>query len=66
MRGLRGRVSALEVSRVGGELSLTVRAWLGHSLSPAETLQAAVEAHQVPLELDWSKLSKEMCEWLEG
>lgn len=63
MRGLSGRVTALETNG-GGELSLSLRAWLGHPLTAAENAQATIEAGRAVPDPDWSKVSKEMREWL--
>jgi hypothetical protein len=60
---IRKRVAALEARASEGELSLAVRAWLGERLTPAERDQAASEAAQ-PVEIDWSKVSREARAWL--
>lgn len=66
MRGLNGRLAKLETKSDGGDLSLVVRAWLGHPLSLIEGLQATGEAQRTLSDIDWSKVSKEAREWLQA
>lgn len=66
MRGLNGRLAKLETKGGGGELSLFVRAWLGQHLSSIERVQATFEAQRTLPDINWSKVSKEACEWLQA
>lgn len=60
---IRKRLAALEARTVGYGLSLAVRAWLGHELSPEEHAIAEREA-MVPVTPDWSRILEEGPVWL--
>lgn len=60
---IRKRVAKLEARASKVRVSLAVRAWLGERLTPAEAEQAKIGAGR-PIEVDWSRVSKEAREWL--
>jgi hypothetical protein len=63
---IRARLAKLEGKAGAGTLPLAVRAWLGQALSPAERHQAAIEMAAPLSPTDWSSMSKEAREWLQG
>lgn len=62
---IRKRLTALEARSAAVVLTLALRAWLGHDLTPAERTTAEHEA-TVPVKPDWSRISKEGREWLQA
>ncbi len=62
---IRKRLAALEARSAVGGLTLALRAWLGHDLTPAERTTAEQEAAKA-VTPDWSLISKEGREWLQA
>jgi hypothetical protein len=60
----RKRVANLEARSADSGLSLMVRAWLGHDLTPAERISTIREAEQ-PVAVDLASMSKEDRAWLQ-
>lgn len=60
---IRRRVAALEARAAESGLSLSVRAWLGEKLLPAQQAQALSEA-ATGVVIDYTNMSKEAREWL--
>ncbi|NNG59783.1 hypothetical protein [Sphingomonas paucimobilis] len=63
---IRTRLAKLESKAASVGLSLAVRAWLGEALSPAEQKQALLGAAQPLPSVNWTTMSKETREWLQG
>lgn len=62
---IRKRLAVLEARSAVGGLTLALRAWLGHDLTPAERAAAEREAAEA-VTPDWSRISKEGREWLQA
>lgn len=62
---MKKRINALEAKGLS-ELPWSVRAWLGHVLTPEQEAIARIEAAQPLPSIDEMRLSKEAREWLLG